>query len=72
MASATATSFSFVATETGSTFSCSLDNGAYVACSSPVAYVGLSRGAHRFSVRATDAAGNTDPTPAVWDWTILG
>jgi RHS repeat-associated protein len=58
------TAFSFTATEPGSSFECSLDEGAYVACGSPKEYQGLAEGAHTFRVRATDAAGNPDPTPA--------
>jgi alpha-tubulin suppressor-like RCC1 family protein len=27
-------------------------------------------GSHKFEVRATDKTGNTDPTPATYDWTI--
>ena len=33
-------------------------------CESPRATSGLERGRHRFAVQATDAAGNTDPSPA--------
>jgi hypothetical protein len=28
------------------------------------------KGKHRFEVRARDAAGNVDPTPAVQKWTV--
>jgi hypothetical protein len=68
-ASATA-SFTFSADEPGSTFACSLDGAAFSACSSPQAYSGLAQGAHSFAVRATDGAGNTDPTPASRSWTV--
>src|SRR5207253_845497 len=37
---------------------------------SPAAYSGLADGGHSFQVRATDRAGNTDPTPASRNWTI--
>jgi Big-like domain-containing protein/parallel beta helix pectate lyase-like protein len=63
-------SFSFASTESGSTFECKLDSGTFAACSAPKSYSGLSNGSHTFSVRATDAAGNTDATPASWTWTI--
>jgi hypothetical protein len=66
----TSASFSFTATEAGSSFACSLDGAAFSACNSPKAYSGLSSGSHTFQVRATDAAGNTDSTPATQTWTI--
>jgi hypothetical protein len=66
----TSATFSFAATETGSTYECKLDSGSFTACSAPKSYTGLSAGQHTFSVRATDAAGNTDATPASWTWTI--
>ncbi len=63
-------SFVFASTETGSSFQCSLDSGAYTTCSSPQIYTGLAEGAHAFSVRATDIVGNVDPIPAVYNWEI--
>jgi len=63
-------SFSFTATETGSTFTCSLDGAAFSACSSPINYTGLSSATHTFQVRATDSAGNIDATPASRSWTV--
>ena len=66
----TSASFSFAAGESGSTFECSLDGAAFVACSSPRQYTGLAHGAHQFQVRARDAAGNVDGTPAQPGWTI--
>lgn len=62
--------FSFSASEPGSTFECSLDGAAFSGCSSPVEYIGLTVGGHVFGVRATDPAGNTDSTPALYIWTI--
>jgi hypothetical protein len=52
------------------TFECSLDGGAYYPCSSPENINGLSEGEHTFEVRAVDGAGNADPSPAVWIWTV--
>jgi hypothetical protein len=53
------------------TFSCRLDGGAWQACTSPTNYAGLALLGHSFDVRATDAAGNTDQTPASDSWTVL-
>ena len=66
----TSASFEFSSTEAGSTFQCSLDAGAYTDCTSPETYTSLAEGSHTFSVHATDAAGNTDSTPADYNWEI--
>ena len=65
-----AASFSFTSSEGGSTFQCRLDSAAWAACSSPKPYSALVNGSHTFEVRATDAAGNTDGSPAVRAWSI--
>ncbi len=63
--------FSFSSTEAGSTFECR-DRRRRAGPPAPArtSYTGLADGAHTFEVRATDAAGNTDATPASFTWTI--
>jgi hypothetical protein len=53
----------FTASEAGVTFECKLDGRPYRSCTSPTRYH-VKLGKHLFSVRATDAAGNVDATPA--------
>ena len=62
--------FSFSSSEPGSTFQCSLNGGGFSLCTSPATYNGLTEGAKTFEVRATDAAGNQDATPALRNWTV--
>jgi hypothetical protein len=62
--------FAFSSSEAGSSFECSLDSAPFAPCSSPRQYSGLSDGQHAFEVRATDAAGNTDTTPAGRAWAV--
>jgi RNA polymerase sigma factor (sigma-70 family) len=62
--------FEFAATEEGATFECSLDGAEFSACTSPTTYFGLKAGGHVFRVRAVDAAGNRDPTPAEHKWDV--
>jgi hypothetical protein len=50
-------------------FECAIDTGAFAACASPMS-VTPGDGDHTFAVRAIDAAGNTDPTPATAAWTL--
>ena len=61
--------FEFGSSEAASTFECSLDGGAFGPCSSPNA-LKVKRGHHTFSVRARDAAGNVDASPATDDWKV--
>ena len=62
-------SFEFSSTEPGSTPVCKLDDGPSEPCTSPHD-VKVKKGRHHFEVRATDAAGNVDPTPATQDWKV--
>jgi len=70
----TSASFTFSGTDSfggpSVTFECKLDAGSFAACTSPQNYTGLALGSHTFEVRAKDAVGNVDPTPASYTWTI--
>jgi CSLREA domain-containing protein len=70
--SSTVAKFTFTSTEAGSTFQCKLDGKPFKTCRSPKKYKGLKAGKHVFKVRATDAARNVDPSPAVKKFTVLG
>jgi len=60
----------FESSEEGSSFECRMDDGAFAVCDSPYTAETLSDGPHRFAVRAVDAAGNADPTPATSTFTV--
>ena len=62
--------FRFASTEAGSKFECKLDRKRYVRCGSPRKFK-VKRGRHTFRVRAIDAAGNRDATPAIDRWKVL-
>ena len=62
--------FEFSATESGSTFECRVDTGAFVACASPHTTTALADGPHTFHVRAKDPSGSPDPSPASRSFTV--
>jgi YVTN family beta-propeller protein len=51
-------------------FECSLDNNPFSSCSSPTAFNNLAAEPHKFVVVAVDTAGNKDPNPATFSWTV--
>jgi streptogramin lyase len=66
-------SFAFLSTESGSTFQCRIDAGPFVPCSGPGpthTTSSLADGQHTFRVRAVDAAGNVDGSPASRSFTV--
>lgn len=56
--------YAFSSSEPGSTFTCTVDKRPAKPCSSPLRLKRLKDGKHKFAVAATDAAGNTDSSPA--------
>lgn len=67
-----AAGFSFTSTATDLVgFECKLDTALnFTACDNPLTLTNLTEGAHTLYVRAKDAAGNVDPTPAPYKWTV--
>ena len=61
--------FSFSSSKPGS-FECQLDGGAFEACEPGSTYTGLSDGSHTFAVRAVDASGQLDESPATHTWRV--
>ena len=63
--------FTFTAGE-AAIFQCSLDGGPFLACASPFKALIRTKSRkfrkHLFLVRASDAAGNLEPTPAAYSW----
>jgi hypothetical protein len=65
----TMTAFDLVS-QSGATYECRLDAGAWEECQTRDGYSGLSPGSHHLEARAVGAAGIADPTPAQRDWTV--
>jgi len=60
--------FAFTASESQARFACALDSGAFFDCVSPYT-LSVPDGDHRFYVVAV-VNDVSDPTPAVWTWTV--
>jgi hypothetical protein len=61
-----------LAADEPATFECSLDGGAYQPCGATATFPDLDGGKHTLAARATDEAGNTDPTPVQLTTTVTG
>jgi cysteine-rich repeat protein len=68
LALSTDSHFEFSSNEPVVSYECSLDEESFAPC--PDGYSLLALGAHTLRVRAVDAAGNTDPSPAEYTWTV--
>ena len=62
--------FRFTSNEPGSRFRCRLDARPYRGCTSPRAYR-VEAGRHAFRVFAIDPAGNRDPSPSLFRFSVL-
>ncbi|HEV2889971.1 MAG TPA: LamG-like jellyroll fold domain-containing protein [Frankiaceae bacterium] len=62
--------FTFASSEPAPTFECRLDGAPWASCDSPKTYTSLKEGRHELEVRARDAAGNVDASPAEYGWVV--
>jgi hypothetical protein len=72
LSNSTTATFQFTGTDAHSavtSFICTI-NGNSSSCVSGHQYTGLAQGSYTVTVAAVDAAGNTDPTPASYSWTV--
>jgi hypothetical protein len=67
----TSIKFTFEGSDEAASFECSLDESNFAPCASPASDDNLLSGVHEFRVRALDANGNPDPSPAEHIWTVL-
>ncbi|MBB5037502.1 beta strand repeat-containing protein [Prosthecobacter dejongeii] len=71
LTTSTSASFSFTGSDAGSgvaSYQVKLDTASFATGTSPTAYTSLADGSHTFQVRAVDAAGNVDASPASYTW----
>lgn len=64
LASGSNPNFTFSSDEAGVSFQCSVDGGAFAACTSPQSYTGLASGAHTVDMRAAFTVPSTPPSAA--------
>ncbi|MEO6349143.1 MAG: S-layer homology domain-containing protein [Candidatus Limnocylindrales bacterium] len=69
--STAAADITFASNETAALFECRLDFGGSEPCESTFIVRDLVKGQHTFSVRAIDAAGNVDESPAELAWSVV-
>jgi len=62
--------FTFESDDPDATFECRVDEEDFAACTSPHSLTDLEDGSHTFEVRATDAVGNTEQSPASRSFTV--
>ncbi|HEX5750797.1 MAG TPA: Ig-like domain-containing protein [Archangium sp.] len=64
--------FEFSATEPDVTYECNVNDAGFTACPSPFILNALAEGAYTLQVRARDAAGNVDESPATRSFRVTG
>jgi hypothetical protein len=62
--------FTFSSNDDAANFECRVDGSPWSACTSPSVPGGVQDGPHTFAVRALDAVGTYDETPAESSWTL--
>jgi hypothetical protein len=62
--------FHMSSSELDSLIECWWDDEPPADCGTSAQVTGLTEGTHTFTARAMDRAGNIDPTPATWTWTL--
>ncbi|HEX5750978.1 MAG TPA: Ig-like domain-containing protein [Archangium sp.] len=64
--------FEFGSPSGATDFDCRLDDArSFAACGPTPVFTKLSDGEHTLQVRARDSAGNVDPSPAIYQWTVI-
>ena len=63
--------FEFTSNESKVYFEMSLNGAAYAATTTPLTLNNLADGTYTLAVRAVDAAGNKDASPATYTWTVI-
>ncbi len=62
--------FAFSSNDARAAFQCRINAGAWAGCTSPKSYSSLAAATYTFEVRAVDAAGNVDSSPARRVWSV--
>ena len=71
LSNSAAAMFTFSSNVMGVSYECSLDGAAFSACATPLSLTDLTDGPHTLRVRATQAGGKFDPSPALHPWTVV-
>lgn len=68
----TSATFSIGSADSTAVFECRLDGADWAPCAKTVTYGPLSLGTHTFAARAIDGSDNEDPSPATYEWSVVG